>query len=288
MPPLPADLIDGRIIAVGSRSVVRAWGTDMVAKVPKESTPRSWIRDEARLTAAVQVLGVPAHRFVELREHSSGKLISVYQRVEGPTLWSLVVDQPSKAAAFGVVLAELQVRMLNVVPHVSLPRQGDRLRCKLRQAQPAFGVPYAEALDALPEPRELLSLCHGDLHPGNVIMSSDGPIVVDWFDACRGDAAGDLARTSLLLGAGGVSNERLIHLPGHTPPVLRDLHEAYLTTALDLLGIERDLVERWRRVEALARVAEGVDPTAMLQVWHLGDPDHPVGRGLRPGSGRSI
>ena len=36
-------------------------------------------------------------------------------------------------------------------------------------------------------------LCHGDLHPGNVIMTAEGPRLVDWVSTVRAPAAFDLA-----------------------------------------------------------------------------------------------
>ncbi len=36
-------------------------------------------------------------------------------------------------------------------------------------------------------------LCHGDLHPGNVIMTAEGPRLVDWISTVRAPAAFDLA-----------------------------------------------------------------------------------------------
>ena len=36
-------------------------------------------------------------------------------------------------------------------------------------------------------------LCHGDLHPGNVIMTADGPRLIDWGGAIRAPAGLDLA-----------------------------------------------------------------------------------------------
>jgi Ser/Thr protein kinase RdoA (MazF antagonist) len=35
-------------------------------------------------------------------------------------------------------------------------------------------------------------LCHGDLHPGNVIMTAEGPRLIDWTAPVRGPAALDL------------------------------------------------------------------------------------------------
>lgn len=260
---------EGAVVAVGSRSVVRMWGDDAVAKVPNDGVPSSWIRQEAQFTSAVWAIGVPAHRLLGIEQHGD-KLISIYERVGGPTLWSLITAEPSSAATYGEMLGDLHARVLTVAPPVSLPRQGDRLRCKLRRASASFNVPYSDSVARVPDQRQLISVCHGDFHPGNVVMSPGGPMIVDWFDACRGDAAADIARSSLLLGAGVPNSKHLGHLPGHTPQILRDVHEAYLTTVCGRLDIEPLLVERWRRVEAVARLAEGVDPTELLELWSHG------------------
>jgi Ser/Thr protein kinase RdoA (MazF antagonist) len=36
-------------------------------------------------------------------------------------------------------------------------------------------------------------ICHGDVHPGNVIQSPDGPVLLDWDLLCRGPVAWDHA-----------------------------------------------------------------------------------------------
>lgn len=248
---------------------MREWDRDSVAKVPNDGTPSSWIRHEARFTAAVWALGVPAHRLVGVEQHDA-KSVSIYERIIGPTLWSVIVAEPDRAGEHGAMLGELHASVLAVVPPVSLPRQGDRLRCKLRRASAAFEVSYTESIAHVPSEAQAMSLCHGDFHPGNVVMSPTGPVIVDWFDACRGDAAADIARSSLLLGGGLTNSNHLAHLPDHTPRVLYELNDAYLTTVCTRLDIDAQLVARWRRVEALARLAEGVDPTDLLELWHRG------------------
>jgi len=42
-------------------------------------------------------------------------------------------------------------------------------------------------------------LCHWDLHPGNVIMTAEGPRLIDWLGAVRAPAALDLACTHVVL-----------------------------------------------------------------------------------------
>lgn len=42
-------------------------------------------------------------------------------------------------------------------------------------------------------------LCHGDLHPGNVIMTAEGPRLIDWTGTVRAPAAYDLGVSHIVL-----------------------------------------------------------------------------------------
>jgi len=55
-------------------------------------------------------------------------------------------------------------------------------------------------------------LLHLDLHPLNVMMSSRGPIVIDWSGACRGDPAVDVAVTWVIMAAGEVPTNRFMSM----------------------------------------------------------------------------
>jgi thiamine kinase-like enzyme len=42
-------------------------------------------------------------------------------------------------------------------------------------------------------------LCHSDLHPGNVIMTAQGPRLIDWLGAARAPAAYEIAQCHVLI-----------------------------------------------------------------------------------------
>jgi Ser/Thr protein kinase RdoA (MazF antagonist) len=42
-------------------------------------------------------------------------------------------------------------------------------------------------------------LCHADLHPGDVIITADGPSIIDWACALRASAVFDIARAHVSL-----------------------------------------------------------------------------------------
>ena len=254
----------GDVVARGSRSLVHAYGRGVVIKVPKPTTPASWIRAEARYVEAVRAVGAPAPLLLGV-EQIFGRPASVWERVEGPSLWQEVVEHPHRSAEVGGTLAEVQLALFELVPPVTLPDQRDRLVSKIRWSAANVDASLAQALDLLPMRTGTPYLCHGDLHPSNVILSKDGPVLVDWFDASRGDRVADVARSSLTLLGEGATTPR--HLPGSDVRTLAVLTRAYLSRLEKSLEISPGLLSSWQAINAVARVAEGVPREPLLEVW---------------------
>ncbi len=243
---------------------MHAYGRGAVVKVPDPSTPPDWIQFEAQYTEAVRAAGAPAPRLLGI-EQISGRIASVWERVEGTSMWQHVVDRPDRSAELGRMLADVQRALFAVVAPVTLPNQHDRLVSKIRRSAATVDASLARALDLLPAPTGAPRLCHGDLHPSNVILSGDGPMIVDWFDASRGDPIADIARSSLTLLSDGANPPP--HLPGSDRATLRVLSDAYLARLRERFEIGDDQLARWQAINAVARLAEGVPRTTLLEVW---------------------
>jgi thiamine kinase len=254
----------GDLVARGTRSTVHAYGRGAVIKVPAASTPEGWIQSEAQYAEAARGAGAPAPRLLGI-EQVAGRAASVWERVDGTLMWQLVVDRPDQSAALGRLLADVQHALFVLVPPVTLPRQRDRLVSKIRRAAATVDASLARALELLPPQIGRPSMCHGDLHPGNVLLARQGPVIVDWFDASRGDPIGDVARSSLILLSDGA--ESPCHLPGSDRATLGALTDAYLARMREQLDIDHDLLARWQAVNAVARIAEGVPRGGLLEVW---------------------
>lgn len=254
----------GDVVARGSRSVVHAYGRGAVIKVPKPSTPDSWIRSEADYVEAVRAVGAPAPSLLGI-EQVFGRAASVWERVDGPSLWEQVVDRPERSADVGRRLAEVQLALFELVPPITLPDQHDRLVSKIRWSAANMDGSLALALELLPARVGAPRLCHGDLHPSNVIVSNEGLVLVDWFDASRGDRVADVARSLLTLLAHGATTPS--HLPGSDPGTLAVLTQAYLSHLQESLEIPHGLLGQWQAVNAAARLAEGLSPEPLFEVW---------------------
>ncbi len=253
---------------------MHAYGRGAVVKVPKPTTPDNWMAEdwiecEARYAEAARAAGAPAARLLGI-ERIDGRPASVWERIEGVTLWQYVLDGSDRATEVGRRLAELQLSLFELVAPVALPSQRDRLVSKIRLAAAKVDPGLARALALIPDRVGRLRLCHGDLHPSNVILSPDGPVLVDWYDASRGDAVADVARAWLmLLGDGGVGPR---HLPGASRDVLDALARGYLGRLWEPLDLDEERLERWQGINAAARMAEGLASRALFEIWERCEP----------------
>jgi aminoglycoside phosphotransferase (APT) family kinase protein len=254
----------GDLIARGTRSAIHAYGRGAVAKVPHPSTPDGWIESEAEYAEAARGVGAPVPRVLGI-EQIAGRAASVWERVAGRSMWQRVIDRPDTSTELGAQLADIQLALFGLVPPVGLPSQRDRLVSKIRRSAATLDASLARALDLIAAGTGTPRLCHGDLHPSNIILAKGGPMVVDWFDASRGDPVADVARTSLLLGGGAAAPQR--HLPGSSGRTLAVLTDAYLRRVSASLDIEDGQLARWQAIEAVARIAEGVPREALLEIW---------------------
>lgn len=111
------------------------------------------------------------------------------------------------------------------------------------------------ALDEIPEDT---GLCHGDFHPDNILMTTEGPIVIDWVDATRGNPLADVTRTSLLLTVGALP-------PGTSAPARRLMEAmrrwfraAYMRRYFQRRPGDRQQLTAWQPVIAAARLGENL------------------------------
>lgn len=254
----------GRLVAAGRTSDVYEFGRGSVVKVPRLGVPVHWAAVEAEITAAVHAQGLPTPEVRGL-EQVGGRDSVVFERIDGPSLWQQIRDGSGDVSALAVRLAEIQLSIHAETAPASLLALGDRVCQKIDSVE---SLTVSERRDAGRIVRELPGgsvLCHGDLHPGNILMSDRGPVVIDWFDAAVGSQLADIVRSSLLIRplAGAGAHQ---HLPGSSSELLRQVHNDYLERVLDGQEVEASVIRGWEAVLAASRLAERAEPDESLLV----------------------
>lgn len=249
-------MVKGELIGQGRIAEVFAWGEDQVLKLFRARCPADWVEYEAQVARTVHRTGLAVPAVGDVVE-VDGRWGIVYERVDGPSMLERLGTQPWTLVRAARLLAELHAAM-HACAAPELPSLRQRLESKIRAAEalPADWKDAAlQALDQLPAGGVL---CHGDFHPDNILMTSQGAIIIDWPDATRGHPLADVARTSLLLQTGGLP-------PGTAQrwliQSLRALfHAIYLKCYFRLrpTSASRRQLAAWRLPVAAARLSEDI------------------------------
>jgi aminoglycoside phosphotransferase (APT) family kinase protein len=120
----------------------------------------------------------------------------VMERLEGPDMLADLARRPWRAARYARLLARLHDRLHQLAAPAGLRRPygaGDRVM-------------------------------HLDLHPGNVMLTADGPVVIDWSNASAGPPGADVAMTIVIMACSEVDE-----LPPWIRPAVAGLRRVFLS-----------------------------------------------------------
>jgi Ser/Thr protein kinase RdoA (MazF antagonist) len=241
-------------LGAGREADVHAWGDDAVVKLYRPGFGGH--RAEAVALANLDGHGI-APKLIDTVD-CDGRTGLVLERLGGPDMLSVLQRQPWRVLGLARALASTHLAVHQSQAPADLPELREVLAARINDVTmpPHLRVYALRVLDGLPDGDRL---CHGDYHPGNVLLAADRVAVIDWPNAARGAPEADHARTRLLL--------RWADPLPDTAPVFR----ALITAGRSVFahgyarayrrGSPQPLrqVESWLVVHAAARLAEGIE-----------------------------
>ncbi len=168
----------GRLIGSGRNADVYDVGGGRVLRRYRDGRARAVVAAEATVMTHARAHGVPVPEVFEVRESEI-----VMERAAGPTMLDVLSRRPWTYRSATRLLARLHAQV---------------------HAVPALGwlpAPFGGGGSQV--------LLHRDLHPLNVIMTADGPQIIDWEGAARGPAVADVAMTWVIIGFSEIPGPRL-------------------------------------------------------------------------------
>jgi len=151
------------------------------------------------MTRAAFAAGLPAPEVFD-EVTLEGRFGIVLSRLDGPTLLQLLRPRAMTPEQAGAILAALSISVHNTPPPPDVISLRDLIRALLRSPGNLLPKHLATGVLALLEslpPGD--GLCHGDLHPGNVIMTAEGPRLIDWTWRKRAGPVLDLGHCHVVL-----------------------------------------------------------------------------------------
>jgi len=242
----------GALIGVGVNAEVFELGDGEVLKLffPEHSAEEA--EREAKAHEAAWTRGIPSPRISEIVT-VCGRAGIVMERIDGVTMLHGAAQKPWLIGANAGLLARLHLDV-HARSDTGLPPFRDWLESYIRRATGLDEGIRLRALRRLERLEDGTSLCHGDFHPDNVVMTNRGPVIIDWAAGATGPPEADVARTIMLLESGepiASGLERLAIAVGR-----RVFLALYLRAYFKSSNLTRRDVDPWMLPISVARYAE--------------------------------
>ena len=246
-----------KLLSRGRSAEVYDWGDGKVLKLFYDGTSSGRVKSEAAITDSVYRSGLPVPEVFATIEWNN-RLGIVFEKIDGISMLDACIENPQKAEEYGRTLAILH-RRIHEKRIEALPDLLPLLIRNVRNTGCLTIDQKQKVVDLLERQTEGFQLSHMDFHPDQVLITENGPCVIDWETACRGNPLSDVARTTLILRIGEIYRPTRISTQD-----LGRIRSALLSTYLDqYFGApgrkSPQTMAVWDLVAAIARLSEAID-----------------------------
>src|SRR3990172_1764387 len=245
-------------VSEGREAEMFAWEDGAILRLLREPGAEQRNQGQAAAIEAARSRGVRVPALLGATT-VRGRPGLIMERIEGPDLLTLIGRRPWTVFRVGRICGEVQAQLHEVQAPRIIPSLKDTLKRRIETTGPLPQRLAEAALAALGGLPEGDALCHGDFHPGNILLAGETPVLIDWTNAMRGDPAADVARTRMML--------RLGEAPPGTSLALRALARVgrsllvtlYLRSYRRARPLDMGTVRRWEIPVVAARLSEGIE-----------------------------
>jgi Ser/Thr protein kinase RdoA (MazF antagonist) len=257
-------------IGVGRTAEVFPFEDGKVLKLFYPTIPQSWIEKEIVVGRYIQDAKLPVPQIFQRMKLNDRDGV-VYERIEGRSLMNELATKPWNIIHYANLLANLHIKVHDVPAPVNLESQREWARGGIPKTT-KIGTDLQQGVLKLLDSLSIGNqLCHGDFHPGNIILTHRGPVIIDWMTASKGIGCGDVARTAIILEAAKA--------PKGTPMrwllewVRKVFLATYLKTYFQLRPVEENAFIAWRTIMAanfLVDVSLPDERSALMEIIKKG------------------
>lgn len=170
----------------------------------------------------------------------------IMEYINGETLGQQIVKNIESVEHYISIFVNVQNEIHRVKIHEDrdeIESMAEKLNRQINSARTLGKEQKIKLLSRLSSLQYDSKLCHGDLHPYNLLISNETISIIDWVDASAGDPRADVCRSYLLFSS-----------------YSHELAELYLRSYCDMTNISKKGVLEWLPIIAGTRLNEKISP----------------------------
>jgi len=187
----------GKLIGKGMTAEVYEWEKDRVLKLFADRYNQDWVKVEAKKGSAVHNAGISSPSVFDVID-VDGRTGIILQQIYGKSMLREIQEEPWKSYLFAQKLARFHYK-IHQYSSDELPSQRERFAFTINRSSKLDGETRNKIIDYVDSLPNGKSICHGDLHFNNVIISNKKLVAIDWSSAYQGNPLGDVARTCMMM-----------------------------------------------------------------------------------------
>lgn len=246
------------LIATGGQAEIYEINENKVLRILRSPADEGLLKTEHEIMRALKKAGLDVPESYEY-VIVNGRPALVVERIKGASMMEAMLKSPLKPVSFIKLLAKLHCGILKVKAAEDLTDIKKRAKLLTEKSAVLSDSEKHFVYSVIAQVPDGESLCHGDFHPGNILISGDRYYTIDWFGATKGAPVSDAAHTYLLLkslpkvpGSSGIQNV-LIKLTAKV------MAEQYLKAIRKELGFPEEEFSRWLVIRAAERSYYGFE-----------------------------
>lgn len=231
-------------IGYGNTAVIYDYGDNKILKVYNKEMPEFLCKREFATMVRIYHKSRICPKPYKLVRYE-GQLGIVMEKIEGIDYLRLIIKKPWRCKRIFRYLANLQAST-HVDVNYRLPRVNQRMEEMIMEVEEeilASEIKKAiiEIIRAFPDENKL---CHGDYHPGNVLLSGERVVIIDWMTAMCGNKLYDISKTIMMIRYNDIyiKSKILIFFGEKLRKYMSDI---YLKEYLKATHIQREVLEEW-------------------------------------------
>ena len=257
---------DKNQIATGYTADIIEWDEKCVIKLFKDWTNPHLAEREFQNMQIAHAAGLKVPYAREVIEVKSRQGI-VFERLDGITQDLHMQTKPFEIAASLRLFGQLHADMHAIDLKTAMPiSQTERLLSNIQQAAELSQELKKAVLTALESMPTGNRICHMDFHPRNIILTENGPFIIDWETAVKGNPLADVAATSIIIWGGDTTNRPRSLKRTIEKGIGYLLNRSYLKHYAKINALDQDQYLAWLPIVAASRLNDG---HLNLQKWLL-------------------